>query len=32
MRTYQHIAFTVLDTYGTLYARYKSDAGVGVDF
>jgi len=29
MSIYQHIAFTVLFRYGTLYAGYKSDAGVG---
>jgi hypothetical protein len=29
MRTYQHIAFAVLDRYDTLYGRHKSDAGVG---
>jgi hypothetical protein len=36
MRTYQHIAFTVLDTYDIFYGGHKSDAGVGsgrrVDF
>jgi hypothetical protein len=28
MRTYQHIAVTVLDRYGILYGGHKSDAGV----
>jgi hypothetical protein len=28
MRTYQHIAFTVLDRYDILYGGHKSDAGV----
>jgi hypothetical protein len=29
MRTYQDIAFTVLDRYDILYVGLKSDAGVG---
>jgi hypothetical protein len=29
MRIYQHIAFTVLDTYDILYAGHKNDASVG---
>jgi hypothetical protein len=36
MRTYQHIAFTVLDRYDALYSGHKttpaSVQGVGVDF
>jgi hypothetical protein len=29
MPTYQHAAFTVLDTYDILYGENKSDAGAG---
>jgi hypothetical protein len=29
MRTYQHTAFTVFDTYDILYDGHESDAGVG---
>jgi hypothetical protein len=28
--TYQSVAFTVLDTYNTLYAGHKGDASVGL--
>jgi hypothetical protein len=29
MRTYQHIAFAVMDSYDTFYGGHKSDTGVG---
>jgi hypothetical protein len=29
MRTYQHIAFAVLDRYDTFYGGHQSDVGVG---
>jgi hypothetical protein len=32
MRTYQHIAFAVLDRYDMFYGGQKNDTGIGVDF